>query len=372
MKVKKLEAVNSKIETPPVPAKTAVPPAVNVVAGSKIITNNPDITDEPKSEEHLHMALLGNSLSLRDVYLKVSDDGGEFFGNVELEEAMKSLLDESREMVRNGSIEEVKEFMNKLVNLSSRYHRQINFATNMTSGILVKHQIRLGLIYLQQKRLLKKIDADVNWLDWFGETHGAGALRSGQDFMRLASTPNIIRYAVFGRDRLIEILRGISPYGSSDDPIGDFLMKYGFTFDPEADEFMEDWRSSIDAAVAMEKIKKIERKDDFSLGVGFEQIKTVIDNNIAVDTGIINNMVIVKEAGGNVADYLETLVLGKGSKPVPIERAEKRETVQVLSKKLQEIVAYYSKDTEAISQISRDHVNSLRESVEALTVLLDT
>jgi len=63
-------------------------------------------------------------------------------------------------------------------------------------------------------------------------------------------------------------------------------------------------------------------------------------------------MVIVKEAGGNVADYLETLVLGKGSKPVPIERAEKRETVQVLSKKLQEIVAYYSKDTEAISQIS--------------------
>jgi len=156
MKVKKLEAVNSKIETPPVPAKTAVPPAVNVVAGSKIITNNPDITDEPKSEEHLHMALLGNSLSLRDVYLKVSDDGGEFFGNVELEEAMKSLLDESREMVRNGSIEEVKEFMNKLVNLSSRYHRQINFATNMTSGILVKHRSALGLSICSRSGCLRR------------------------------------------------------------------------------------------------------------------------------------------------------------------------------------------------------------------------
>lgn len=363
MKVKNLEAVASKIETPS---------AVNVVAGTKIITNNPEVTDEPQHEEHLNMAVLGGSPSLRDIYLKVSDDEGQFFGNVELEKAMKSLLDESRELIKNGSIDAVKAFMGTLIDLSSRYHRQINFATNMSSGILVKHQIRLGNIYLQQKRLLKKIDADVNWLDWFGKTHGASALRSGQDFMRLASTPNIIRYAVFGRERLVEILRGISPYGASEDPIGDFLIKYGFTFDPEAEEFMDDWRSSIDAAVSMEKIKKIERKNDFLLEVGFEQVKTLIDNNIPVDSGIINNMVIVKESGGSVADYLETAVLGNGSKPVQVERAEKRETVQVLSKKLREIVVFYSKDTEAISQISRDHVNSLRESVEALTALLDT
>ena len=275
------------------------------------------------------------------------------------------------DMIKNGSIDEAKEFMVKLVDLSSKYHRQINFATNMTSGILVKHQIRLGHLYLQQKRLLKKIDANVNWMEWYAKTYGASSLRSAQDFMRLASTPNIIRYAVFGRDRLVEILRGISPFGTSNDPIGEFLAKYSFTFDPKAEEFMDDWRAKIDTAISMEKIKKMEKKDDISLDLGFEQIKKLIDNNIPVDSGMISNMLIVKESGGSVKDYLETTVLGKGEKPTQVERAEKLETVQVLSKKLKEIVAFYSKDTAAIGQINRDHITSLRESVEALTALLE-
>jgi hypothetical protein len=331
----------------------------------------PTVTDEPQHEEHLHMALLGDSAPLKDVYLKVSDDEGQFFGNTELEQVVKTLLTESRELMKYGSIDQARDFMGKLIEVSSLYHRQLNFATNMTSGILVKHQIRLGHIYLQQKRLLKKIDAGVNWIEWFTKTCGANSLRSAQDFMRLASTPNIIRYAVFGRDRLIEILRGISPFGTSNDPIGEFLAKYGFTFDPEKEKFMDDWRAKIDAAISMEKIKKMEKKDDIQLEVKFEQIKTLIDNGIPVDSGMISNMVIVKESGGSVADYLETTVLGKGSKPVQVERAEKRESVQVLSKKLQEIVAFYSKDMEAITQISRAHVTSLRESVEALTALLE-
>ena len=65
-------------------------------ASEKAGNEKPTITDEPQHEEHLHMALLGESAPLRDVYLRVSDDEGQFFGSTELEEAMKRLVNESR------------------------------------------------------------------------------------------------------------------------------------------------------------------------------------------------------------------------------------------------------------------------------------
>jgi len=337
----------------------------------EVIMENTNITDEPQHEEHLHMALLGDSVSLRSVYLRVSDDKGEFFGYTEMDEEMVQLKEECKRLHKSGSIDEIKGFMQGLVNQSSQYHRRLNFATNMSNGILVKHQIRLGEIYIQQKRLLKKIDAGKNWLDYYKEQYGTKSLRSAQDFMKLASTPGIIRYAVFGRDRLLEILRAISPIGDSSDPVGEFLAKHGFIFDPEADDLLDDWRANIDTAIAMEKIKKIELKHDIKLELEMEQIKPLIENNISVDSGLISNMIIIKDSGGSIDEYLEKTVLGKGSKPVLVEREEKRKTVQTLSVMLKEIVDFYSKDTEAFSQVSKDHVKSLQESVETLTALLD-
>jgi hypothetical protein len=79
---------------------------------------------------------------------------------------------------------------------------------------------------------------------------------------------------------------------------------------PDADDFMEDWRSNIDAAIAMEKIGQVEKDQDLQLGLSFEQVKTLIKNNVPVDSGVINEMVIVKEADGNLANYIETSVLG--------------------------------------------------------------
>jgi hypothetical protein len=332
---------------------------------------NPAVTDAPQHEEHLHMALLGESASLREVYLKVSDDTGQFFGDMDMEAKMIDFLAQSKTLAKKGSIEEIKRIMPELIEISVSYQRQINFATNVSNGILVKHQIRLGHIFLQQKRLLKKIEPGMNWLDWFKKTYGSRNLRSAQDYMRLAKTPNIIRYAVFGKERLIEILRAITSYGSVEDPIGTFLAKYGFIYNPDAEDFMEDWRSSIDAAIAMEKIGQVEKDQDLKLELSFEQVKALIDNNVPVESGVINDMVIVKESGGSVVDYIETSVLGKGSKHINIERAEKQESVQRISKKLREIVEFYSKQTDAISEINVAAIDDLRQSIEALTALLN-
>jgi hypothetical protein len=43
---------------------------------------------------------------------------------------------------------------------------------------------------------------------------------------------------------------------------------------------MEDWRSKIDTAIAMEKIRQVEKKEDIELGLTFDQVKKLIDNNV--------------------------------------------------------------------------------------------
>jgi len=159
---------------------------------------------------------------------------------------MINFLGQSKTLAKNGSTEAIKQIMPEIIALSKAYQGQINFATNVSNGILVKHQIRLGNIFLYQKRLLKKISPEMEWTKWFNDTYSSNNLRSAQDYMRLAKTPNIIRYAVFGKERLIEILRAIPSFASSDDPIGAFLSKYGFTYDPEGESSMDDWRSNID------------------------------------------------------------------------------------------------------------------------------
>ena len=210
----------------------AVNETADAIASEKASNENPTVTDEPQHEEHLHMALLGESKPLREVYLKVSDDTGQFFGDTDLEDKMIAFLSQSKALAKSGSIEEIKGIMSQLIEISAAYNRQINFATNVSNGILVKHQIRLGQIFLQQKRLLKKIEPERNWVEWFKKTYGARNLRSAQDYMRMASTSNIIRYAVFGKERLIEILRATPAYKATDDPIGAFLAKYSFIYNP--------------------------------------------------------------------------------------------------------------------------------------------
>lgn len=342
-----------------------------VSAGIQSTKKDPNITNEPQHEEHLHMALLGESLPLREVYLKVSDDQGQFFNNMPLEKIMIDFLGQSKTVTRTSSAEAIRQLMAQLIDVSKSYQKQINLATSVSSGILVKHQIRLGNMFMYQKKLLKKINPEKNWTEWFSETYGSGNLRSAQDYMRMAGTPNIIRYAVFGKERLIEILRATPAFASSDDPIGAFLSKHNFTFNPEAETSMEDWRSSIDAAIAMEKIKLIERKEGIELGLSFEQVKRLIDGNVPVDSKVISNMVIVKDSGGNLEEYINSSILAKGGQNVQIERSEKLESVQRISKKLKEIVEYYTKDVDALSEISSNAVNDLKASIDALISLIN-
>lgn len=349
----------------------SAPKADDQVANAHTNKGQSNVTDEPQHAEHLHMGLLGDSVSLKQVYLDVSDDQGQFFNNVSLEKTMIDFLGKSKTLAKNLSAEALRQLLSQLVDVSTAYNRQINLATSVSNGILVKHQIRLGSMFLYQKKLLKKIDPERNWLEWFSDTYGSSNLRSAQDYMRMAGTSNIIRYAVFGKERLIEILRATPSFAASDDPIGAFLAKYKFTFDPEKENFMEDWRSNIDSAIAMEKIRQVEKKEDIELGLIFEKVKQLIDGNTPVNNKMINDLIIIKEAGGNIDEYIEASILGNGSKNIQVERSEKQESVHRISKMLKELVEFYTKDTGALSEINETTVNELKSSVDALINLIN-
>ena len=71
------------------------------------------------------------------------------------------------------------------------------------------------------------------WIDHFAEVYGRKHLRTAQDYMSLANIPNVARYAVYGKERLMEIKRAIKALGlSSEDPVAVFLDKYSIPFDP--------------------------------------------------------------------------------------------------------------------------------------------
>ena len=97
------------------------------------------------------MGLLGNSLPLRDVYLKVSDDKGQFFDNVTLEKKMINFLGQSKKLVKTLSAEAMKKLLSELIAVSNAYNRQINLATSVSNGILVKHRSGLAICFCTKR-----------------------------------------------------------------------------------------------------------------------------------------------------------------------------------------------------------------------------
>ena len=72
------------------------------------------------------------------------------------------------------------------------------------------------------------------WISHYIQTYGQKSLRSAQDYMALARIPNIINYAVFGKDRLMGVLRAIKFLEiNSDDPIATLFQQCNISFDQQ-------------------------------------------------------------------------------------------------------------------------------------------
>jgi len=344
---------------------------------------NPEVTDEPQDPEHLHMSLLGESPVLREVYIAVSDDKGALLGDESLEERVKAIIEEFRNPEEDAPEKSNEERLAELKEVSTEYAKQINVTGSIQDGALTKYRIRLGLLFRYQKKLVKETGRE--WIEWFTENYDEKHLRSIQDFMALAEMPNIIRYAVFGKERLILIRRQLGKkkgFNVDEDPIGDFLRKHEIRFDPETEDAgpeddgpIDSWRVDIDAAIAMEKIWRAERKQDLKLDLDRGLIREIIGMNIPVNTGMIRDMMLLKRHGANVADYLQRRYVNGGGVEVPeartIENNRMLEDIPKVVSRLRDTVKHLRENTDLIEKLKQDQIEDLEAQVSALRSMLD-
>jgi hypothetical protein len=272
-----------------------------------------NVTEAPQDEEHMDLSQVKGYSKWVKTYLNVSDDEGHLLGDIELEEFVKKTCVELNAL-NIKKVENPEELLEQIKSLSISYSTGINVTENFSIGTITKYRIRLGMLFNFQKILVKK-RLDCNWTEWFAENYDKSLLRSIQDYMRIAAIPNAICYAVFGKERLNQILKQIGkPTG--DDPIGQFLQDNGVEFAPEAEHDYKELKIVTDIAIARQKLNSEDLEE-----VSDEKIAALIRSSLELTTTIINQLKLVQSTQGNLGQYIDNLI-ASGGKAEPIQTPE--------------------------------------------------
>ena len=217
-------------------------------------TNLPDgVTLAPRNQEEMHLGLIKDKASLVKAYLAVSDDQGELLGDMDLESKVIH-FNTIEQKFEKEKVNDPEAMLLEVKELATRYAGQINFGISVGEGIFTKYRLRFGGLLNLQRRLVKMTGQ--NFIPWFHENYGKTKLRSGEDCMKLAKIPGIIKYSVFGFERLKQI-HSVIKGSYSDDPIGKFLTDNGIEFDPAVEAAdLNDIKVGIKTALDMEMLEK--------------------------------------------------------------------------------------------------------------------
>jgi hypothetical protein len=329
------------------------------------------VTVEPQDQEHMHLKHIMHSPALVDVYLDVSDDDGSSFGYNEVEESVKSFINEFKDKELH-EIDKPAVVISQLQSLHSIYYTTLERVGNITDGIQTKSGIRRGMLLNIEKRLLRKDGRQ--WIDHYAQTYGKKSLRSAQDYMALARTPNIIRYSVFGKERLMAGLRAIKALKiESDDPMATLLDLYNISFNPENsrnEETMMDLKLGIDFAVAITKIKSAEQKEEIELGVNFDHIKTLLGDGVAINNDFIKDLFIIKNDGRDVNCHLEGLIAGTGNGDELLPHIKKLNELPKIVAGLKGTVECIRQHDELVGRVEQGNINDLEQCISDLKNLV--
>ena len=336
------------------------------------------VTTDPQGPEQTSLdSFKGSPPEVTDAYIHVSDDNGNILGNIKMEEIAQNFCqilnkelstDEAENILTNG-----KEFCKK-------YSSQINFADNTANGIITKYRLRWGMMLLLQKKALKKNIPSKKWEVWFADNHSRENKRSAQDYMRLAKIPNIIAFAILGKERLMALSRLIeAEYGkdfsgatNAADPLGEYLQKTNISFDfskpgvPDEDELY-----TIDMLYLKKRLKGFAVKkgyniDDLEVSDN-ALLGTVKSLSKPLSSQHFNNMFMVKRAGGNVETYINDTLLSSGSNTAP-DVIFRRQTNRLPSfaNLLTQILDYLNENQTASSEIALETIEAIEAKIKLL------
>jgi hypothetical protein len=275
----------------------------------------PDVTESPQHEEHIDLRKVKPYDEWLKAYLRVSDDRGDFLGNKDLENEVILLctklasVDPAKETDLNGLIETVKETL-------VRYASTVNFSENISFGITTKYRIREGILLRHLKLLVTK-GLKENWTEWFKKNFRPSLFRSAEDYMRIAAVPNALKYAVFGKELILAILRQL-PDTETSDPIGDFLSANGVDFTQEAEADPQEIRLKADIAINLRRLT-----NEGLAEVPSDKVEAFVRAGNDIASKHIRELKIVKEKGEDLGKFMDGLIASDG-KVEPIMTPERK------------------------------------------------
>jgi hypothetical protein len=275
------------------------------------------VTEEPRDPEEMHLGLIKHKPSVVKSYLEVSDDKGEVLMEKALEKAVFDHCAKYLPMkVKNLQEKEPEKVLAETKSLAKVYMAQVNFRENTLDGVVCKYRIRQGMLFLIMKKAVKA--AGMKWEEWFVANFKESELRSAQDSMKLAKAKDIIKYAVLGKFRLLQILRQIDNYEKVDDPVGDYLKKNGVDFNPEEETHFEEVKFKVAVAINFNKVKTAGHD-----GITKRKVEALVRNGLEVESKHLRDMELIKQAGGDVVAYFDKLI-SSDTGPNPVLDRERK------------------------------------------------
>ncbi|MEJ2246361.1 MAG: hypothetical protein P8Y80_09850 [Acidobacteriota bacterium] len=333
---------------------------VNGEAASVELPEN--VTIEPQEEEHMHLKHISDSSSLVRAYLPVSDDQGQLLGDLDLERQVKEFCDRYKDL---SAVNEPDPVIREAKELVTRYTLRVNFVENSLRGTITKYRIREGMLFNIMKELITQ--KDIKWMAWFKKNFNQREFRSVSDYMKLARMKNIIRYAVFGKERLIQLERQLSDeQKEQEDPIGAFLEENGIDFNPEQETDDRELRIEADIAINMRKLHKVEITE-----IPRELVEALVRNGRDLEKSHIEELKRAQQVPDkDVVEYMKTII-DKNGKPEPIMTpARKAEGFKKTADRFLKAVNTALGDREYVLQFDRGTYDLLKQKVLDLERLI--
>ncbi len=334
---------------------------INIITGVEDAAATPlpeGVTAEPRNEEEMHINLIREWPNAVQVYLKVSDDAGEVLGSKVLERKVKTFCDQYADP--KAEIKDPAKVIEDAKELATNYILQINMVESGLIGTTTKYRIRGGMVFIILKRMVKATKGP-KWIEWFKEHFDGREFRSIQDYMRLAKIPGIIRYAVFGKERLLEILRQLSEADKqTDDPIDVFITRNGINFNPTQEVDLQELRIETDIAISYGKLIKED------LDIPKAMVEVLVRNGKEVESAHVRELKVAKDDRQDIVAQFEEIIAADGRVEPVMTPDRKAEGFKKKSDQFIKAMKSAISDVEYRGQINAELINSLKETLQQL------
>ena len=277
-------------------------------------TNETEKNDSTENEE-FDISRISDGTTISIVTEIILKDNGD---SLESDDDVYSETKEYIEKVKNGTVDPNEDPIQKGKSLLRRFNKAYNVSLNAKEGVFTRYAIMMGQVLNALKKLVKK-SSDLNWEEYASKELRFIKTRTRQDYMLLAKKENVEHYALLGKDRLVHLIRVTK---KDDEKIGEFLTRHGIEFDPEKEQEIDKFKMDVDVAIEMDRLK------ENGLDIDKEKIRKLVEmqKGKPLSTNLLKNLLLIKNTGGNVNDYIDEVHINKGAEPdyLKPEKAIKR------------------------------------------------